>query len=70
MALSFFAADSFPQFEGLRDFAIEFCECAISKEGLGRDEAIRFTSAISESKLLKSLGFFKTEEGKPTQGKV
>jgi len=70
VALSFFVADEFPQFRGLRKFAKEFCECAISTDGLGRDEAIRFTSAVSESKLLQRLGIFKTEEVKPVKGKA
>lgn len=70
VALSHFVAQEFPEFEGLREFANQFCECAISKEGLGREEAIRFTSAISESKLLKSLGIFKSDETKVVKGKV
>jgi len=70
VALSYFVAEEFPEFEGLKSFAAQFCECAISKEGLGREEAIRFTSAISESKLLKSLGIFKTDEAKATRGKA
>lgn len=70
VALSYFVAEEFPEFEGLKSFAKQFCECAISKEGLGREEAIRFTSAISESKLLKSLGIFKSEETKAIKGKA
>jgi len=70
VALSYFVAEEFPEFEGLKSFATQFCECAISKEGLGREEAIRFTSAISESKLLKSLGIFKSDETKPIKGKA
>ena len=70
VALSYFVAEEFPEFEGLKSFAEQFCECAISKDGLGREEAIRFTSAISESKLLKSLGIFKSEETKTIKGKA
>jgi len=62
IALSFFVADEFPEFKPLASYASEFMAAAISIGGLGREEAIRFTSAISESKLFKSVILGKTEE--------
>lgn len=61
---SFFVAKHFSQFTPLKEFFEEFCHFAISKNGLGREESIRYMSALSESKLLKSLGIFKTEQAK------
>lgn len=70
VSLSLFVAREFPEFEPLKDFAMDFCLANISLQGLGREEAIRFTSALSESKILERMGFFRTEETKASSGKV
>ena len=71
VALSFFVADEFPEFTPLAKYATEFMAAAISIQGLGREEAIRFTSAISESKLFKSVILGRSDEAqKAIKGKV
>jgi len=68
VALCYFMDKEFPIFEPLKEYAEEFMTVAISFNGLGREEAIRFTSAVSESKLLEKLNIFKTSESQtPTK---
>lgn len=66
MSLSFFVAREFPEegFEPLERLATLFGHSAISYDGLGRTEAIQYEGAISESKLLKGLNIFGTQEAK------
>jgi len=42
-------------FNGMRDYADEFMRVSPSKEGLGREQVIRFMGAVEESKLMKGL---------------
>jgi len=71
VSLSVFVAREFPEFEPLAEYAFDFCLANISLRGEGRQEAIRLMSAMSESKILSKMGFFKTQEAQPTtQGKV
>ncbi len=71
VTLSLFAAESFPQFEPLADYAKKFCQVMISREGWGVESSIRFNSAISESKMFRSLMVGKTQEGtKEFKGKA
>jgi len=53
-------------FNGLRDYADETMKVSPSKQGLGREQVIRFMGAVEESKLLKkglSLSLGRGEEG-------
>lgn len=43
-------------FDGLNLLADEIMEVSPSVQGIGREQVIRFVGAISESKMLKSLG--------------
>lgn len=55
-SVSYFLAKQFPFFEPLKDYAEEFATWKISESGLGVDSAIKFTSALASSDLMKNLG--------------
>lgn len=62
-SISSFIADYYPEFEPLKEYAKDhFALWVISQEGLGREEAIKYESAISESKLLQKMSLFGTQE--------
>ena len=64
VALSYSAAEQWPFFEPLKDFAEHLCLTNISLEGKGREESIRFAGALAESKLLQKMGLIKGETEK------
>jgi len=49
-------------YKPLEAYAQEQMEVSPSKGGLGREQAIRFVGALSESKILSKLGIIKGEE--------
>lgn len=59
VALSYSAAEQWPFFQPLADFARHLCLTNISLEGKGREESIRFAGALAESKLLQKMGLIK-----------
>lgn len=66
VSLSHFVAEEFAEegFEPLKREANIFCHANISFDGLGREEAIRYEGAIGESRLVKGLNIFGTQETK------
>ena len=63
VAIAHYDAKEFSIFEPLKDFAVEFAETNISKQGIGREQQIRFVGALQESKMLQKLGIV-AEKGK------
>jgi len=53
---AFWLAKTWGFFDPMRDYAKEKLEVNISIEGQGREQAIRFVGALSETKLLQKLG--------------
>ena len=66
VADSYWLKSMFPEFSPLQAYAEEFANTQLSHEGKGVENAIRFTGAIAEGKLVKSLvlGGKKEEEPK------
>ena len=56
IAISMSICKTWPEFEGLEDYAKEFLCASISKEGWGVDRMISHEQAISEKRLMQ-LGF-------------
>lgn len=52
---SVWLADQFPLFDPLADYAFTFALTRISQGGTGQENAIRFVSALQESKLLRNM---------------
>ena len=56
VSFSFFMAESWEEFQPLKDFALQLCLSALGIEGKGIDASVRLTGALSESKILSRLG--------------
>ena len=61
VSMAYSAAEQWPFFEPLADYATHLCLTNISLEGKGREESIRFAGALAESKLLQKMGLIKGE---------
>jgi len=64
VSLAYSASEKWDFLEPLKQYAEHFCLSNISLEGKGREEAIRFTGALAESKLLQKLGILQKDEKK------
>jgi len=56
VSISYFMAEKFSAFKGLRDYAEQVCLSSHAIEGKGIDASIKLSGAIAESKLLQRLG--------------
>jgi len=56
VSISYFMAEKFSAFKGLKDYAEQVCLSSHAIEGKGIDASIKLSGAIAESKLLQRLG--------------